>query len=80
LADPVRNIIAAARMVYGEHWQSQLALSVGLSQSMLSLIASGERPLTPATQAAIVKAIRGDVDLKSKQMSRAIQLLDGIQS
>jgi transcriptional regulator with XRE-family HTH domain len=79
LADPVRNIVAAARLTYGEHWQSQLALSAGLSQSTLSLIASGGRPLTPATQEAIVKAIRSDVDLKAKQHARAIQLLEGIK-
>jgi DNA-binding transcriptional regulator YdaS (Cro superfamily) len=79
LADPVRNIVAAGRLTYGEHWQSQLALSAGLSQSTLSLIASGGRPLTPAAQEAIVKAIRGDVDLKAKQHARAIQLLEGIK-
>ena len=66
-------------MVYGDTWQSQLALSCGLSQSTLSLIASGGRPLTPPAQAAIVKAIRSDIELRAKQHARAIALLKGIE-
>lgn len=79
MPDPLRAIVAAARMVYGENWQSQLALSCGLSQSLLSMVAAGGRELTQGAQTAIVKAIRGDIELKAKQHARALQLLEGIK-
>lgn len=79
MPDARRNIVAAARLVYGERWQSELALSSGLSQALLSMIASGSRELTPAAAATIVKAIRDDVALKAKQHVRAIDMLAGIE-
>jgi hypothetical protein len=81
--DARRNIVAAAKLVYGERWQSALALSSGLSQQLLSMIASKDperqRGLTPAAQTAIVKAIRGDALRRAKQAARAIDLIDGIE-
>lgn len=81
MPDARKNIVAAARLVYGERWQSQLALSSGLSQALLSMIASKDpqRGLTAAAQTAIVTAIRADALLKAKQAARAIAMLDGIE-
>jgi hypothetical protein len=81
LPDARRNIVAAARLVYGERWESALAQSSGLSQALLSMIASDEhkRDLTPEAQTAMVIAIRADALLRTKQAARAIDLLAGIE-
>jgi hypothetical protein len=81
LPDARRAIVSAAKMVYGERWQSALAASSGLSQALLSMIASKDpqRGLTPAAQTAIVKAIRADAMLRAKQAARAIDLLAGFK-
>jgi hypothetical protein len=71
--------VAAARLVHGECWQSWLAVSFGLSQQLLGMIASGDRALTPASTAAIVKAVREDAGLRIKQAERALTLLKGIE-
>ena len=81
LPDARRSILYAARLTYGERWQSALAQSSGLSQALLSMIysESRQRELTPAATATIVEAIRGDIALKAKQHARAIEMLAGIE-
>jgi hypothetical protein len=71
--------VAAARLTYGERWQSALSATSGLSQSLLSLIAAGERELTPGSQEAIIKAIREDIALQEKKSARALELLAGVR-
>jgi hypothetical protein len=75
------KIITAANLVYGKHWQSALAHSSGLSQALLSMIASKEREraLTPEAKTALVEAIRADATFRSEQNARAIAMLEGIE-
>jgi hypothetical protein len=84
-APPVPNerdkIVSAANLVYGKRWQSALAHSSGLSQALLSMIASKDRAraLTPEAKTAIVNAIRADAEFRSQQNARAIALVAGIE-
>jgi hypothetical protein len=73
------KIITAANLVYGKRWQSALSHSSDLSQALLSMIASGDREMTPDARTAIVKAIRADAEFRSQQNARAIAMLDGIE-
>jgi DNA-binding transcriptional regulator YdaS (Cro superfamily) len=81
LPDARRSILYAAGLVYGKRWQSALAASSGLSQALLSMIASEsrQRELTPAATSTIVEAIRGEIAREAKQHARALEMLAGIK-
>jgi hypothetical protein len=80
LPDARRSILYAARLTYGERWQSALAASSGLSQALLSMIASQsrQRELTPEAQATIIEAMRRDIARRAKQHAQALDLLAAI--
>jgi transcriptional regulator with XRE-family HTH domain len=56
----VRGLAAAGALLYGPRWQAPLARAAGIAQSMLSMIAAGERPLTDDMRGRIAAALKAE--------------------
>jgi hypothetical protein len=63
LSQRAKRIIAAGEVLYGGRWQSSLGRAAGVPQSLLAMIASGEREPTDnvyerVSSALISEAVR----------------------
>lgn len=58
----VGRLERAGRLLYGERWQSPLARVVGISQSAISMMISGDRAVTDDVQRKLAAALKAEAD------------------
>ncbi|MBX9830225.1 MAG: hypothetical protein K2Y27_35170 [Xanthobacteraceae bacterium] len=58
MASIARRLAAAGELLYGPRWQSPLARAAGIPQSLLSMIVTGERPMTADARNRIAAALK----------------------
>ncbi|MBX9830217.1 MAG: hypothetical protein K2Y27_35130 [Xanthobacteraceae bacterium] len=55
-----RRLTVAGTLLYGPRWQAPFARAAGIPQSLLSMIAAGERPMTDDARGRIAAALKSE--------------------
>lgn len=55
-----KRIVRAGLSLYGVHWYSDMARACGLSQTFVTLIANGARPVSDSVQKKFLDAMRAE--------------------
>ena len=58
------RIVAAGKALASDRWQSALSRASGVSQAYLSMIASGDRPVTDEVDRKVAEGLLGEADRK----------------
>ena len=56
-----QRIVDLATALYGRDWQSSFSRATTISQTLLSMIANGTRPVTEATHAKVISGLKAEV-------------------
>ena len=70
--DPAaQRIVDLGQRLFGDNWQSKFGRMTGLSQTYVSMIAKGERPVTEAVHDAVTAGLKAESKRLRAQAPRA---------
>lgn len=72
--------LAGVEMGGGGRWQSALAEATGLSQSYISMMAAGQRPVTDAVEFKVIQAIDREIIRLTESAETLTRIRDRIQA
>ena len=70
----VRIVAAGETLAGGPRWQSALSRATGISQSYLSAIATGDRPVTDEVEDKVVAALGREIERLGKTANKLSEI------
>ncbi|MET4426398.1 hypothetical protein [Bradyrhizobium sp. RT3a] len=76
LREREQRVVDAGRQLYGDRWMRRLAQESGLSHAFITMLAHGQRRLSPASEAKIASVL----DREIKRLAAATRQLVDIRA
>jgi len=78
--DPrAQRIVDAGRALYGDRWKLRLAVTAGISQTLMNHIAFGERSVTDAVEEKVASAPGAEIKRMHKSASQLERILKSMR-
>ncbi len=74
LSSRARRIVVAGEAMAGTRWQSALSRASGISQSLLAMIASGDRQVTDDVEDKVVEALSREIERLGKTANKLSEI------